>query len=119
MWELHTRLAEDPFDVAFLARELSEEKVIRKMFANACYPEHGLPLILYLAMRHNFDMEACLLANANAGGDDVHRGMILGMILGAADAQVPDHLVLGLIAHRKLKIEIDAFADIALQGNAI
>ena len=119
MWRLHTRLGVHPFDVERLAREHSEEEVIRTMFANACYPEHGLPLLLYLAVKHEFDLEESLLANANAGGDNVHRGMILGMILGATSDKIPEHLVEGLVATQQLRTEIDAFTDITLQGNAI
>lgn len=119
MWQLHTRLTDFPFDVMRLAREYPEEKVIRSLFATACYPEHGLPLLFYLAMRHDFGLEYSLLANANAGGDNVHRGMILGLIVGAANERIPDRLMEGLIAHDELEDEIDAFTEIALKGNAI
>lgn len=119
MWRLHTRLTDVPFDVSRLAREYPEEKVVRALFATACYPEHGLPLLFYLAVKHDFGLEASLLANANAGGDNVHRGMILGLITGAAADRVPDHLIQGLIAWRELETEIGAFTDIALKDNAI
>jgi ADP-ribosyl-[dinitrogen reductase] hydrolase len=119
MWRLHTELRDIPFDVERLAREHSDEEVVRTMFATACYPEHGLPLLLYLAVKHGFDFEDALLANANAGGDNVHRGMILGLILGAACERIPEHLVEGLMACQELRAEIDAFTDIAVDGNAI
>jgi ADP-ribosylglycohydrolase len=119
MWELHTRLDENPFDVERLVAERTEEEVIRTVFATACYPEHGLPLLLYLALKHDFDMEDCLLANANAGGDSVHRGMILGLIAGAASETVPEHLIRGLAASRELEKEIEGFTDIALHGGAV
>ena len=119
MWQLHTRLTESSFDVARLAQEFGEEEVVRKLFATACYPEHGLPLLLYLAMRHDFDLEDSLLANTNAGGDNVHRGMILGMLLGAATEKIPERLVEGLTAHKELESEINEFSGIALRGDAI
>jgi len=119
MWQLHTRLTEFPFDVAQLARELPEQGVVRNLFATACYPEHGLPLLLYLATKYNFDFEASLLANSNAGGDNVHRGMILGMLVGAVNDKIPEYLAEGLIAHRELETEINDFTEIALRGNAI
>ena len=52
-----------------------------------------------------------LLANANAGGENVHRGATLGAALGAAtgvDALDPN-LVSGLAARAELAVEIDAF----------
>ena len=89
------------------------------MFATACYPEHGLPLLLYFAQNHHVDVAATLLANANAGGDNVHRGMVLGLIVNAANDDLPEHLKQGLTACNELKAEIDAFADIALSGEGI
>lgn len=119
MWQLHTRLDKTPYDVARLAQEQPEAKVVRQRFATACYPEHGLPLLIYQAVKHNFEVEASLLANANAGGDNVHRGMILGLIVGAANDDLPAHLVAGLTAHDELKAEIESFTSIALRGDAI
>ena len=75
--------------------------------------------MLYLVMKHNLGVEESLLANANAGGDNVHRGMIMGLIAGASNDELPSHLIEGLVAHDELEAEIDAFADIVLRGNAM
>ena len=45
--------------------------------------------------------------------------MIMGLIAGASNDDLPGHLVEGLVARDALKTEIDAFVDIALHGNAI
>lgn len=119
MWELHTLFADAPYEVDRLVREYSDSEVINQLFATACYPEHGLPLLLYFARAHNMDMKTALLANANAGGDNVHRGMVLGVLLGAANHELPEYLKRGLVAFEELKTEIDAFSDIALSGNTI
>ncbi len=58
-------------------------------------------------------------ATVNAGGDNVHRGMVLGILVGAANKELPEHLKRGLIAFDELQTEIEAFSDIALNGNAI
>lgn len=119
MWEFHTLLADAPYEVERLVREKSESAVVNHLFATACYPEHGLPLLLYFAKAHDVDVESALLANANAGGDNVHRGMVLGMLVGAANKQLPEHLMQGLIAFDELQTEIEAFSAIALSGSAI
>ena len=119
MWELHTLLVDAPYEVDRLVREDSDSTVINQLFATACYPEHGLPLLLYFARAHNMDVESALLANANAGGDNVHRGMVLGILVGAANKELPEHLKRGLIAFDELQTEIEAFSEIALNGNAI
>jgi ADP-ribosyl-[dinitrogen reductase] hydrolase len=119
MWKFHTLLADAPYEMDRLVREDSEATVINHLFATACYPEHGLPLLFYFAKVHNVDVESALLANANAGGDNVHRGMVLGILVGAANKELPAHLKQGLIEFNKIQTEIEAFSDIALSGYAI
>ena len=110
--------------LALLRKELqvkdhNEDTVIRNIFANACYPEHGLPLLLYLAYKHHFDVKAALLANTNAGGDNVHRGMVLGLLVGAASETVNEDLKRGLTDYNELNKEIRIFSEIAMSGQAI
>ena len=119
MWDFHTHLANAPYEIDQLVRDSADSEVINHLFATACYPEHGLPLLLYFAKAYNVDVESALLANANAGGDNVHRGMVLGLLLGAANKELPEHLKKRLIAFNDLQTEIEAFSDIALGGNAI
>ncbi len=119
MWQFHTLLADDPYELDPLIRQDSDQGVINRVFATACYPEHGLPLLLYFAKAHNIEVESALLANANAGGDNVHRGMVLGMIVGAANEEIPDHLKKGLTAFDELQTEIGAFSEMALGKDVI
>jgi len=119
MWDFHTHLADAPYELDQLVRDSADSEVINHLFATACYPEHGLPLLLYFAKAYNVDVESALLANANAGGDNVHRGMVLGLLLGAANKELPEHLKKRLIAFNDLQTEIEAFSDIALGGDAI
>ena len=116
MWELHTDLSETPYDLKALA-ERSEDEVIYKMFGTVCYPEHGLPLLLFQAAKHDFSPESALLANANAGGDCVHRGAILGLITGAANDYFPSHLREGLADGEAIEKEIEGFVKIAEKNN--
>ena len=39
--------------------------------------------LLLLLAKHGDDLRGCLLANANAGGENVHRGLVLGALVGA------------------------------------
>ncbi len=45
--------------------------------------------------------------------------MVLGLIVGAANDDLPEHLIQGLTARDELKDEIVAFADIAMSGEGI
>lgn len=114
MWELHTRLSDDPFDLAELVEDKEDDDVILKKFGTACYPEHGLPLLLFLAANHTGDCEKALLADANAGGDNVHRGAILGLLVGAACDNFPEYLKNGLADSGEIADEIAAFSEVAV-----
>ena len=120
MWELHTKLGNENFDLRQLVSENEIEEVVQKKFGIVCYPEHGLPLLLFLAAKSNFSLEKSLLANANAGGDNVHRGAVLGLLVGAATEQsdFPEHLSQGLLESKAIEEEITAFAQIAEKGEA-
>ncbi|MDH3593002.1 MAG: ADP-ribosylglycohydrolase family protein, partial [Planctomycetota bacterium] len=109
MWRLHTELIDEPLDLAAIAQR-PEDEIVRKRLGTACYPEHGLPLLLYFARRHVGDPKAALLANANAGGDNVHRNMVLGLLVGAAAEDFPAGLRDGLVARDELEAEIRGFA---------
>ena len=90
---------------------LSDLNVIGGQLSPACYIDQSYPSILYLAARYHGDFESALIANAGVGGDNCHRGAVLGAILGAAlgfDA-IPVRWIDGLRAHTTLGVEIDAF----------
>jgi len=119
MFDLHTAYQEEKWDIEKFSDENSEAKVQRKLFSTACYIEHGTPLLLYIAWKNKFDFKTSLLKNVNAGGDNVHRGMVLGLLVGAIAQELPQELVNGLADRDQLEIEIDAFAEIAVGGKAL
>jgi ADP-ribosyl-[dinitrogen reductase] hydrolase len=57
-----------------------------------------------------------LLANANVGGENVHRGSVMGAVLGARAGYraLPSHLMDGLYHHDELEKEIDDFVKAVL-----
>lgn len=60
-----------------------------------------------------------MLANANCGGENVHRGCVLGALLGAYHGErgIPSHLKEGLSDSSALRSEIEAFkASVAAAG---
>ncbi len=89
----------------------SDLDVIGRLLSPACYIDQSLPAALYLAARYTDDFEAALIANTNAGGDNCHRGAVLGAILGAAlgDGAIPERWIRGLRACAELEEEIETF----------
>ena len=57
--------------------------VIGSKLSPACYVEDAVPAVIYLALKYSGDPEAGLIANTNLGGDNAHRGSVLGALLGA------------------------------------
>jgi ADP-ribosylglycohydrolase len=60
--------------------------VIGQRFSPACYIAESMPASLYLAWKYHDNFEAGILANAMVGGDNCHRGAVVGSLLGAANA---------------------------------
>ncbi len=92
---------------------LDDQHVIGGMLSPACYIQHSFPAVLYLAARYTDDFEAALIANTNVGGDNCHRGAILGTLLGAALGcqAIPDRWLQGLRSRVELEDEIESFLD--------
>lgn len=90
---------------------LSDLSVIGGRLSPACYIDQSFPAVLYLAGRYPNDLESALIANTNAGGDNCHRGAVLGAILGAALGfeAIPRRWIEGLRARDELAAEIDGF----------
>ena len=70
-------------DLKRLASQVrSDNEVAGGRYSTACYINDSWPVILYLAYAYADDLKAALLPNTNLGGDNVHRGAVLGLILG-------------------------------------
>jgi ADP-ribosyl-[dinitrogen reductase] hydrolase len=64
-------------------------QIIGTRFSPACYIAEAMPAALYLAWKYHDDFAAGVTANAMAGGDNCHRGSVVGSLLGAV-CGVPD-----------------------------
>jgi ADP-ribosylglycohydrolase len=91
----------------------SDLDVIGRLLSPACYIDQSFSAVLYLAARYADDFEAALIANANAGSDNCHRGAVLGAILGAALGiqAIPERWIQGLQARTELETEIETFIE--------
>lgn len=78
----------------------------------ACYIDSSFPALLFFAYKYADDLEQGLLANANAGGENVARGAALGALLGAAHGlgAFPARF-LGLRDAEGILREVDAVLD--------
>ena len=60
-----------------------DEVVIGHRVSPACYIADAFPASLYLAWKYAGDFEGGVIANTNVGGDNCHRGAVVGALLGA------------------------------------
>lgn len=76
-----------------------DDWVIGPRFSTACYVEHSVPAVLYLALKYHADPEKALIVNSNLGGDNAYRGALLGALLGAGNGlgKFPQRWVAGLL----------------------
>ena len=77
-----SRYVRHPFDKWTVCRE---EDIIGPKLSPACYVVDSVPAILYLALKYCDRPREGLIANTMLGGDNVHRGIVLGALLGAAN----------------------------------
>ena len=92
---------------------------------SACYLSQSLPPTLDMLYKYTepsfLNDEAgiwkALVSNANVGGENVHRGAVLGAVLGArvGDENLPQMLKSGLYDRELLEKEIDSFVDAVMQ----
>ena len=82
---------------------LPPEKVLGRLYSTACYLDESLPATFYLALRYADDPEEALIANTMAGGDNCHRGAVLGALLGldGGALRFPEHWRTGLAERSK------------------
>lgn len=89
----------------------------------ACYIDSAFPAMLIILHKYADDPAACLLASANAGGENVARGAVLGTLMGAAVGKttLPRWMIDGLLQTAELEAEIAglqrAVEPIAAAGN--
>mgnify|MGYP000380126954 CR=1 FL=1 len=114
MWKIHTEFSDKKLDLDYLLETYSEDEILGTVFTTGCYTEHSLPVLSYLLYKNDFDFRASILANANAGGDNVHRGILLGMLAGAANDEIPQDLKEGLSQYKEIAKEIEDFVKIIL-----
>jgi ADP-ribosyl-[dinitrogen reductase] hydrolase len=64
--------------------------------------QDSFPASLFLAWKYADDLQAALVANTNLGGDNCHRGIVVGALVGAGGAPVPPSWEQGLACRESL-----------------
>lgn len=89
----------------------NDNDVVGKLFSSACYITGSWPSVLYLAYKYCGSQGPGLIANTNLGGDNVHRGAVLGTLLGLANGETVANLFSGLSDGAPINIEISSIVS--------
>lgn len=113
---------EQPLEEVARKLGLSKPQSNRRDQMSACYLSQSLPPTLDMLSKYSQQSDGAglwkaLIANANIGGENVHRGAVLGAILGArvGDQHLPEELKSGLYQKELLEKEIDSFVNAVMQ----
>lgn len=108
------------FDLAGLVkRNLPDHHVVGHLFSRACYISDSWPIVLYLAYKYQDDPWQALRVNTNLGGDNVHRGIVLGTILGLQRDTVAANWFNQLADHEVIAQEIDAALAASVSASSV
>ena len=93
---------------SLVAKQKSDIEVVGRQFSSACYISGSWPSVLYFAYRYMDNAEKALIANTNVGGDNVHRGFVLGTIIGLIEEAPVNTLYQQLVDAKAIDAEIQA-----------
>ncbi|MCF7972945.1 MAG: ADP-ribosylglycohydrolase family protein [Phycisphaerae bacterium] len=92
--------------LSLTAKQRPDRDVVGGLFSPACYISDSWPSVLYLAYKYLEEPKQALLANTNLGGDNVHRGAVLGTLLGLIHAATLDEFFDALMDRNEIAAEI-------------
>ncbi len=76
--------------------------VVGRTYSLACYISDSWPSVCYLAARYHDDPGKALRTNTNLGGENAHRGSVLGTLVGLTSGAFDAELYASLAGYREL-----------------
>jgi ADP-ribosylglycohydrolase len=86
-----------------------------KEFGQMCSINAALPGAVYTVLQHGNNLEEALIETVMAGGDSAARGMVVGMLLGAAlgEEKIPVRWLNGLARYQEIKTALEMLSEAA------
>ena len=85
--------------------------VVGRLYSLACYISDSWPSVCYLAARYGQTPKKALLINTNLGGENAHRGSVLGTLTGLASGLYDDSLYESLDQHETIDHDLHVWLD--------
>ena len=90
----------------------SDREIVGGRYSSACYISDSWPSLLYPAFKYRNDPKAALLANTNLGGDNAHRGAVLGVIVSLSCGRTVDEWFAQLLDYQDIQSERAAWLSL-------
>ena len=94
-----------------LDSNVADNHVVGRTYSLACYITDSWPSVCFLAAKYHGDVQRALLTNTNLGGENAHRGAVLGTLVGLASGSYPQKWYSQLTLHAELEHELEAYLD--------
>ncbi len=94
-----------------LAADKPDNYVVGRTYSLACYITDSWPSVCYLAAKYSADDKRAMLTNTNLGGENAHRGSVLGTLVGLASGAYSADWYEGLRIHDELNNELERYLD--------
>ncbi len=94
-----------------LGTNKADAHVVGRTYSLACYITDSWPSVCYLAAKYHSDPAMALLRNTNLGGENAHRGSVLGTLVGMASASYPSNWYRALTLYPELDAELENYLD--------
>ena len=102
--EVHGKAWGNPLQFQTWSKQ-KDRMIVGRQLTPACYLPDSFSASLYLAWKYQSDFKSGIIANALCGGDNCHRGAVVGSILGALNS-LPGDWLQGLLAKNRVHKEI-------------
>ena len=93
--------------------DLPDQVVVGEKLSTACYLPESFVASLYFAWKYHDDFSLALLQNAKCGGDNCHRAVVVGGILGIG-CGVAKKWLRGLVSMENLRCDLKAAKGLSL-----
>ncbi|MFT6878734.1 MAG: ADP-ribosylglycohydrolase [Granulosicoccus sp.] len=94
-----------------LEQNRGDSAVVGKLYSTACYITDSWPAVCYLGAKYFTSPAKAMLINTNLGGENAHRGSVLGTLVGLASNHCDESLFEQLSNRASVDTEVQEFVD--------
>jgi ADP-ribosylglycohydrolase len=94
-----------------LEKNNADAAIVGRLYSTACYITDSWPAVCYLTAKYHSTPGKAMLVNTNLGGENAHRGSVLGTLVGLSSAHTDQSLFKQLEQQDAIGTEVQMFID--------